>query len=230
MERAGGIRVSIFVALFMLMGSAPVAAETVCRVIDDYGNPVECVVVRVTAGDEKVPFAETDQNGRFSITEQLCANNPVFRVEPKGENHFRSQVYACEAAIKNPTFTILVTNKNILANLSWNAKYFEEQNACATAAMIYNDIYQRARAFDEVLAEEAKRKVIALFARHLGNNTPTVYDPLQKKDVIGPSFQQDIKNFQRVSAIPETGNIDMRTLRKAAATSVGRYMFTRVKD
>lgn len=227
-----GFRIGLggFVGFLMLVGPVPLMAETVCHVMDDYGKPVGCTVVRVTAEGEKVPFAETDEHGCFSISKKLCEANPAFHAEPKGENHFRSKSYTCEKVIQGPTVTIIVTKKVILDNLKWNAKHFEERNANATAAMIYNDILQRARAFDESLAEETRRKVISLFALHLDNETPMVFDLLQKKDVISPSLQQDIKKFQRANGIPETGRIDMRTLRKASGTSVGLYMFTRLED
>lgn len=230
MEMRYRIRLGSLVGCLMLVCPVGLRAETVCRVIDDYGAAVECMVARVTDDGEGAVFAETDEEGHFSITKELCEDNAVFRVEPKVESHFRSKSYACEKVIGSPTFTIIVTKKVILDNLKWNAKHFEERNACATAAMIHNDIYVRARAFDEALAEETRRKVVMLFARHLSNNTPMVYDLLQKKDVISPSLQNDIKKFQRDNRIPETGIIDMRTLRRASGTSMGQFMFRRLEE
>jgi hypothetical protein len=217
---------------FLLLLVEPVVsrAQTICRVIDDYGAPVKCSVVRVTSGSERVSFGETDENGGFSIRQEMCEGNPVFCFEPKGENHFRSRIYTCNGVIKNPTFTIIITKKAVLDNLKWNAKHFEERNAYATAAMIYNDIYQRALAFDNGLAEEMKRKAIDLFAGHLKNARPMVYDALRKKEVLAPGFRDDIKKFQREKGIPDTGAIDMRTLRSASGASMGQFMFRRLED
>lgn len=193
------------------------------RVINDEGKGVKSEISKADRENKEYRLGPTDNEGYKRIDIE-CKSGEIIRAQPIDPNYYRKK---CECPL-NPQHTIKVTRKEIIENLEVNATYFEDINEYAKAAMIYNEIFVRVLDSDEKVARDAEKKVYVLFGKSLNNYEPTTYDPKQNKIVISTSFKEDIKKFQEINNIAYTGNLDYRTLSKAAEAPIGWYIFKRV--
>lgn len=207
--------------LFFVLIPAACYAQISIRVVDDHGLGVESELFIFEESATARQLGKTDPEGNLQI-EENCDAGLTLSVRPISSLYFPTR-RDCPLSSGSK---IVVTKRAIFQNLERNAEYFEREGKHALAALIYNEIVGRARHFDPDIAEQAQEKVYDMFADFLQVESPMEYDPQQEESVMSAEYSRAVKAFQRKNALPQTGNIDYATLRTAAGTSIGRYLFT----
>lgn len=162
----------------------------------------------------------TDENGYCRITEE-CKPAQSIRAEPRNKLYYEGKM-RCDKISK----FIRVSKKLYIKNLESNAQDFENNGEYAKAALVYNEIYVRAVAFDEELATNAQKKTIELMGKYLNVSEPTTYVAMQKKVVMSTSLKEEVKSFQEKNNIEVTGKLDYETLSSAAGDNITSYIYS----
>ena len=198
------------------------------RVADDLGHGVPCEIYLEGQGGNRILLGETDAHGRF-MTQQEC--HELFKVvaAPLQNEHLYAE-RPCHRLRPDVTNTILVTKIEFLENLVENATLLRNQKQYADAALVCNEIYQRAKTARPNLAKIAQSKVFEDFAHSIDYSSALLApDPKQGKFVMTGDYEDAVRGFQKEHGLEETGVIDFNTLRSQAKRGVFDYLTKRWK-
>jgi hypothetical protein len=216
-----------FFSLFFLVLTASLSAWPDCRlkVIDDNATPVCSRIIRIQPDGTETEIGKTDSDGILVLSPDCCNKGDVLMALP-GNGAWKPGKVSCQRIQSSTSLTLLVTKTTFLNNLESNAKALEEKEKYARAAMLYNEIFSRARDFNPELSSWAQNKVFETFGSFLDQEKLYVFDPVQDRKVMSPSFRQAIQDFQKKVGVKETGRLDMPTFRAATGgDKVVRYLF-----
>ena len=201
-------------------------ADLTLHMVDDRNEPVACEVYFQGQEGRAILLGSTDAAGTFAVTND-CHRLLRVLVVPVAGQHL-SAVAECGSQEVGATNTILLTKVEFLANLRANAAWLEAEEQYADAALVHNEIYQRAKTARPGLASQAQAGVYEMFARSIGFPGQRLeYDPAQGVFVMTSDFELAVYEFQREQGLEETGRIDFATLRAHTSRKVLDYVTKR---
>jgi hypothetical protein len=117
----------------------------------------------------------------------------------------------------------------IIANLEVNADFFEKKGEYAVACLINTELAAREKEISDKLSGESiyAKKIFELCGKFVGVAEAEAihFDFSQKKYVMSDALRKAIKMYQENMEIPVTGQLDYVTLKTAARSDIGIYMY-----
>lgn len=198
-------------------GFAQVIVEEI-NVTNDFGKGIKSLLIEITRDKSELDLDETDDNGFFNQRFE-CAKFHKIIARPSSGPYTDSYPQLCQISMQ-----LLVGSPTVLYALKEEAAKAEVEGDMGAAALLYNEVYYRARNLEPTLAEEARIHAINFTAKALGVDNAITNDPDQKKRVPSKRLVKAIKKYQYLSGIKRTGRIDFNTLKKLSGKTVGQYI------
>lgn len=208
--------------LFSLAYTQNESTSTI-HVIDDNGRGVKSEIFKVTVNGNLDRLGETDVAG-ILIVKIECKIGERLKIEPIGK--YLNRFIECSNAFKGK---IKVTEQMVYANLVENLQHFEENNDWAKISLISNELYSRSLEQNSGDVWNKPETIYSNFASFLEVTDPIVFDPSQDRFVISPKLNMAIKEFQAKKNLRITGNLDYMTLCTAAESTIGKYIFNKIR-
>ena len=206
-----------------LAASPALCSEKTVVVKDDHDVGVKSEVF-LKKNEKEAPQGPTDDNGQLTLVAG-CSQGEVIRAKPESELFYEGKRY-CDP--QQEVIEVLVTSIGFYENLRSNGEQLETNEEWSKAALVYNEMSVRARAWDREEAESWRQKAYELFAKHIELPSDVeIVVPYKGRKVVSPGYQDAIRRYQAQEGIPETGRIDYGTLASAAGQDVGVYLFHR---
>jgi len=216
----------ILFTLFSLSPTSVSSQETVYRgykeiqVVDDHEDGIESELFQLDCENKLIRIGRTDEKGYEKVF-VFCRQGDRIRAKPMSANFLLKAEECNEKNFQK----IKCTKIEIYQIMAANAAHFEEKGDLPEASMLYSDLAARGKDSQPDSASEASVKALKLFGEYLSVKKPVVFDPAQNKMVMSKEMKGSIKKFQKDMSIKVTGNLDYKTLSKAANADIGAYMF-----
>ena len=212
--------------VWMHLSAVLLQGATVLRVADDTGQVVPSKVFIEESQGNRVKLGETDAHGLFILGQEYLTSLKAVIV-PVGAEHLPNELH-CSKLRPDSTNTVLLTRTEFMENLLANAALLHERERYEDAALVYNEIYQRARVPRPGIAKAAQAEVYKDFALYLGvEGELLTNDMAQGRFVMTENFEGAVRAYQKERGIEQTGVIDFKTLLQASKHRVFEYLTRR---
>ena len=212
--------------VWLNLSAVLVHGATVLRVADDMGQAVPSQIFIEETQGHRVKLGETDGQGLFIVAPAYPASSKAV-IAPVGAEHLLNELHGSKLR-PDSTNTVLLTRTEFMENLLANAALLHERERYEDAALVYNEIYQRARVPRPGIAQAAQAEVYKNFALYMGvEGELLTNDTSQGRFVMTENFEDAVRAYQKERGIDQTGVIDFKTLLQASKHRVFDYLTRR---
>ncbi|MEQ8406927.1 MAG: hypothetical protein RKH07_01455 [Gammaproteobacteria bacterium] len=216
------------VAILCSISSAHCFGQQIVSVIDDTGDGIESDI-STSLGDQVDPLGTTNAKGELPL-ENTCRSGRRILARPVNQLFYEG-TSSCDPNQRR--LFVKVMRRDWALTLQSNAEYFEDVGSFGNAAVAYNEIAVRFRAFDAETSETAGIKAIESFAKSISAPEAmpiTSFDPAQSSVVITPQFKRYLSNYQFEQGLESDGNLGFRTLSTQSTQGIMILLTNRFED
>lgn len=183
---------------------------------DEVDRRVLAEVYLIDGTDTAERLGETNENGRFTLQQQLCVAGVQIEVRPREQ--YGALTLNCPI---EDGADIRVTRTLFLDNLRWNAAAATQACRYDLAPFVYSEILARVSGAE---ADEAQMAIyeLAAMAEEMGfDHTQPVADGEGR---ISSAFSDTIRSFQRTHGLADSGRLDYVTLARLSNDPIWPYL------
>ncbi len=214
------------VVLLAIVPGPPKAQEitlTQVRVRNDQNQPVYSEIVQIppTVPEKSLPLDETDDQGVLNLS-FVCPQGTRIQARPYSKAYTYSKKAYCR-----PTLELRVDPINVMVRLQANLDKALEAEDYATAMLIANELANiETREGKGVTGRAAENFAIVYAEKAFGVINGVFFDRVQGMAVMAPELQAEVRKYQRLMGLNQTGQLDYKTVSTLAGTSSGAVRYT----